>query len=59
LNFFGLMINESTNIIIIEYLVILATFVEDGFHVSVFLGLLEISNGRKILKKFLKFYFWL
>jgi hypothetical protein len=40
------MINESTNIIIIEYLVILATFVEDGFHVSVFLGLLEISNGR-------------
>jgi hypothetical protein len=40
LNFFGLMFNESTNVIITEHLVILATFVEDRFFVSVFLDLL-------------------
>jgi hypothetical protein len=46
-NFFGIKIDESTDIAVISHLVVFATFVEDGLPVSTFLGLLFISEGPK------------
>ena len=45
--YFGLMIDESTDISVTGHLVVFATFVEDGDIVCVFLGLLHILDGRK------------
>ena len=56
-NFFGLLIDESIDTIIIGHLIVLATFVENGFHMSVFLGLLEINNGRKDAQEFFYYLF--
>ena len=57
--FFGLMIDESTDVSVTGHVVVFATFVEDGLPVSIFLGLLEIANGRKdaeeIFQKLLKY----
>ena len=46
-NFYGIMIDESTDISVTGHLVVFATFLEDGIPVSVFLGLLHIPNGKK------------
>ena len=43
--FYGIMI-DSTNILVIGHLVVFATFVEEGEVASVFLGLLQIADGK-------------
>ena len=45
--FYGIMIDESTDISVTGHLFVFATFVEDGIPVSVFLGLLYIPNDKK------------
>ena len=40
--FFGIMVDESTNIYVLGHLVMFATFLEDGVLTCVFLGLLHI-----------------
>ena len=45
--FFGIMIDKSTDISVTCHLVVFATFVEDGLHFHVFLGLLHIKEGKK------------
>ena len=42
--FFGIMIDESTDISVTCDLVVFANFVEDGFSFCVFLGLLHIEE---------------
>ena len=41
------MIDESTNILITRHMVVFTTFVEKGQIASVFLGLLQIVDGKK------------
>jgi len=48
--FFGLMIDESTNISIKGPLVVFATFLEGGLPMTCFLGLLFIVDGKKDAK---------
>ena len=45
--FYGIMIDESTDISVTGHLVVFATFVEEGEVASVFLGLLQIADGKK------------
>jgi hypothetical protein len=45
--FFGIMIDESTDVSVTGHLVVFATFVEDGEVACVFLGLLGIKDGKK------------
>ena len=45
--FFGLMIDESTDISSTGHVVVFGTFVEEGLPISVFLGLFEVPNGKK------------
>lgn len=45
--FFGIMIDESTDIAVTSHLVVFASFFEEGIPVSVFLGLLFIADGHK------------
>ena len=40
--FFGTMVDESTDIFVLGHLVVFATFLEDGVPTCVFLGLLHI-----------------
>lgn len=58
-NFFGLMIDDSTNVSVIGHVVVFATFIEDRLLISIFLGLLQIANDRKdaefFFEKLLKF----
>ena len=45
--FFGIMVDESTDISVLGHLVVFATFLEDGVPTCVFLGLLYIPRGKK------------
>ena len=45
--FFGLIIDELTDVSVTGHVVVFATFVEDELPVSIFLDLLKIANGRK------------
>jgi hypothetical protein len=45
------MLNESTNILMIGHLLIFVVFVENGFPMIGFLGLLEIIDCRKYFPK--------
>jgi hypothetical protein len=45
--FFGIMIDESTDISVTDHLVVFVTFVEEGLPLCVFLGLLHIEEGKK------------
>ena len=45
--FFGLMIDESTDINSIGHVVVFGTFVEDSLPISAFLNLFEVPNGKK------------
>jgi len=45
--YFGIMVNESTDIFVVGHLVIFGTFLEDGAPLCVFLGLLNILGSRK------------
>ena len=45
--FFGIMIDESTDISVTGHLVVFASFVEEGLPLCVFLGLLHIEEGKK------------
>ena len=38
--FYGIMIDESTNVSVTSHIVVFACFVEEGLHVVVFLGLI-------------------
>ena len=51
LKFYGIMIDESTNVSVTGHIVVFACFVEEGLHVAVFLGLIQISDGKKNSKK--------
>ena len=44
--FFGIMIDESTDISITGHLVVFASFVDEGLPLCVFLGLLHIEEGK-------------
>ena len=45
--FYGILIDESTDISVTGHLVVLATIIEEGVPMIVFLGLLEIEGGKK------------
>ena len=45
--FYGIMIDESTDVSVTGHLVVFATIVEEGVPVTVFLGLLQIKDGKK------------
>jgi hypothetical protein len=45
--FFGIMIDESTDISVTGHLVVFASFVEEGLSLCVFLGLLHIEEREK------------
>jgi hypothetical protein len=45
--YYGIMINESTNISVIGHLVVFASFIESGLPSCAFLGLLYIIDGKK------------
>jgi hypothetical protein len=45
--------NESTNISIIGHLMSFVTSIEKGLPMAIFLGLLEITDGKKKKKNFL------
>ena len=45
--FFGLMIDESTDISSISHVVVFGTFVEKGLPISVFLDLFEVPSSKK------------
>ena len=45
--FYDIMIDENTYILVIGYLVVFATFVAEGKVASIFLGLLQIVDGKK------------
>ena len=49
--FYGIMIDESTDVSVTGHIVVFACFVEEGLHVAVFLGLIQISDGKKNSKK--------
>ena len=44
--FFGLMIDESTDISSTGYVVVFGIFVEEGLPISVFLSLFEVPNRK-------------
>jgi len=46
-NFFGVMIDEFTDVSVTGRVVVFASFVEEGLPITAFLGLLEISGGKK------------
>ena len=45
--FYGVMIDESTDISVTGHLVVFASFVEEGMPQCVFLGLIHIEDGKK------------
>ena len=45
--FYGIMIDESTDISVTGHLVVFATIIEEGVPLTVFLGLLEIEDGKR------------
>ena len=45
--FYGIMIDESTDVSVTGYIVVFACFVEEGLPVAIFLGLIQISDGKK------------
>jgi hypothetical protein len=45
--FYGVMIDESTDISVTGHLVVFATIIEEGLPVTLFLGLLQIEEGKK------------
>lgn len=45
--FFGVMVDESTDISVTGHLVVFATIIEEGLPVTLFLGLLPIEGGKK------------
>lgn len=45
--FFSIMIDESTDVHVLEHLVVFVIFLEDGVPTCVFSGLLHISGGKK------------
>jgi len=47
LQFFGIMVDESTDIFVLEHFVGFATFFEDGVLICTFLDLLQIPRSRK------------
>ena len=49
--FFGIMIDESTDVSVTGHIVVFACFVEEGLPVSVFLGLIHIEDGKKDSKE--------
>ena len=49
--FFGLMIDESTDVSVTGLIVVFATFVEDGLHVSIFRVCLRLQMEDKMMKK--------
>jgi len=51
LKFYGIMIDESTDVSVTKHIVVFACFVEDGQHVAVFLGLIHIENDKKDSKE--------
>ena len=46
-HFYGILIDESTDISVTGHLVVFATIIEEGVPMIVFLGLLEIKGGKK------------
>ena len=44
--FFGLMIDESTDVSVTDHVVIFATFAEEIIPITAFLGLFEIHGGK-------------
>jgi len=44
--FFGIKIDEYIDICVTSHLIVFATFIEEGLHITVFLGLLEIEVGK-------------
>ena len=49
--YYGIMIDESTDVSVIGHIVVFACFVEEGLRVAVFLGLIQISDGKKNSKE--------
>ena len=49
--FYGIMIDESIDVSVTDHIVVFACFVEEGLHVVIFLGLTQISDGKKNSKK--------
>ena len=49
--FYGIMIDESIDVSVTGHIVVFACFVEDGLLVAVFLGLIQISDGKKNSKE--------
>jgi len=47
--YFGIVINESTNVSIIDHMVVFAIFIEGRMPSCVFLGLIERMCGNKTL----------
>ena len=45
------MIDESTDVSVTGHIVVFVYFVEEGLHVVVFLGLIQISDGKKNSKE--------
>jgi len=45
--FFGVMVDESTDIFVFKHLVVFATLLEDGVPICAFLSLLHIPKSRK------------
>lgn len=43
------MIDESMDISIIDHLVVFAIIIEEGVHVTIFLGLIEIEGGKNVI----------
>ena len=45
--FFGIMVDESTDVSVLEHLVVFVIFLEDDVPTCAFLGLLHIPRGKK------------
>lgn len=45
--FFGIIIDESLDISVTYHLLVFVSFVKDGLHLGIFLGLLSTKNGNK------------
>ena len=45
------MIDKSTDVNVTGHIIVFATFIEGGLSVCIFLGLLEIANGKKDVEK--------
>jgi len=46
-SFFGIMVDESTDVSATGHLVMFVTIVEEGLSVTIFLGLLQLEVGKK------------